>query len=103
MAARDKAMNTWSKGRGVKDQVSDDEESGKDEETSMVSKVRRKRRRTSEALQVLQVRFEKEAEVRKEEISFKKEMAEKEAEARREDIAHKGEMASLEAKRQDLV
>ena len=83
MAAREKAMNTWSKGKGVKDQVSDDEESGKDEETSMASNVRRKRRRTSEALQVLQVRFEKEAEVRKEEISFKKEMAEKEAEARR--------------------
>ena len=95
MAARDKAMNTWSKGKGVKDQVSDDEESGKDEETSMASKVRRKRRRTSEALQFLQVRSEKEAEARKEEISFKKEMAEKEAEARREDIAHKREMASL--------
>ena len=89
MAARYKAMNTWSKGKGVKEQVSDDEESGKDEETSMASKVRTKRRRTSEALQVLQVRSEKEAEVRKEEISFKKEMAEKEAEARREDIAQK--------------
>ena len=60
MAARDKAMNTWSKEKGVKDQVSDDEESGKDEETSMASKVRRKRRRTSEALQFLQVRSEKE-------------------------------------------
>ena len=85
MAARDKAMNTWSKGKGVKDQVSDDEESGKDEETSMASKVRRKRRRTSEALQFLQVRSEKEAEARKGEISFKKEMSEKEAEARRGD------------------
>ena len=103
MAARDKAMNTWSKGKGVKEQVSDDEESGKDEETSMASKVRRKRRRTSKALQVLHVRSEKEAEVRKEEIRFKKEMAEKEAEDMREDIAHKREMASLEAKRQDLV
>ena len=103
MTARDKAMNTWSKGKGFKDQVSDEEESGKDEETSMASKVRRKRTRTSEALQFLQVRSEKEAEARKEEISFKKEMAEKEAEARREDIAHKCAMASLEAKRQDLI
>ena len=65
MAARDKAMNTWSKGKGVKDQVSNDEESGKDEETSIASKVKRKRRRTSEALQFLQVRSEKEAEARK--------------------------------------
>ena len=85
MAARDKAMNTWSKGKGVKDQVSDDEESGKDEETSMASKVKRKRRRTSEALKFVQIRSEKEAEARKEEIRFKKEMAEKEAEARRGD------------------
>ena len=54
MAARDKAMNTWSKGKGVKDQVSDEEESGKDGETSMASKVRKKRRRTSEALQFLE-------------------------------------------------
>ena len=103
MAARDKGMNTWSKGKGVKDQVSDEEESGKDGETSMASKVRKKRRRTSEALQFLQVKSEKEADARKEEISFKKEMAEKEAEARREDIAHKCAMASLEAKRQDLI
>ena len=103
MAARDKTMNTWSKGKGIKDQVSDDEESGKDEETSMASKVRWKRRRTSKALQFLQVRSEKEAEARKEQISFKKVMAEKKAEARREDIAHKQEMASLEAKRQDLI
>lgn len=103
MAARDKAMNTWSKEKVVKDQVSDDEDSRKDEETSMASKVRRKRRTTREALQFLHVRSEKEAEARKEEISFKKEMAEKEAEARREDIALKREMASLEAKRQDLV
>ena len=44
-------MNTWSKGKEVKDQVSDDEESGKDEEISKASKVRRKKRRTSEALQ----------------------------------------------------
>ena len=51
MAAREKAMNTWSKGKKVKDQVSDDEESGKDEEISKASKVRRKKRRTSEALQ----------------------------------------------------
>ena len=77
------------KGKGVKDQVSDEEESGKDGETSMASKVRKKRRRTSEALQFLQVKSEKEADARKEEISFKKEMAEKEAEARREDIAQK--------------
>ena len=83
MAARDKAMNTWSKGKGVKDQVSDEEESGKDEETSMALKVRKKGRRTSEALQFLQVKSEKEADARKEEISFKKEMAEKEIEARR--------------------
>ena len=103
MAARDKAMNTWSKEKVVKDQVSDDEDSRKDEETSMASKVRRKRRRTREALRFLHVRSEKEAEARKEEISFKKEMAEKEAEARREDIALKRETASLEAKRQDLV
>ena len=61
MAARDKAMNTWSKGRGVKDQVSDD---GR-EESSMASEVRRKRRRTSEALQFLQVGSEKEADARK--------------------------------------
>ena len=65
MAARDKAMNTWSKGKGVKDQVSDDEESGKDEETSMASKVKRKRRRTSETLQFLQVRSEKETDLGK--------------------------------------
>ena len=39
MAARDKAINTWPNGKGVKDQVSDDEESGKDEETSMASKL----------------------------------------------------------------
>ena len=43
MAAREKAMNTWSKGKEVKDQVSDDEESGKDEEISKASKVRRKK------------------------------------------------------------
>ena len=103
MTARDKAMNTWSKEKGFKDQVSDEEESGKDEETSMASKVRKKRRRTSEALQFIQVKSEKEADARKEEISFKKEMAEKEAEARREDIAHKRAMASLEVKRQDLI
>ena len=89
MAARDKAMNTWSEGKSVKDQVSDEEESGKDGETSMPSKVRKKRRRTSEALQFLQVKSEKEADARKEERSFKKEMAEKEAEARREYIAQK--------------
>ena len=89
MAARHKAMNTWSKGKGVKDQVSDEEESGKDGETSIASKVRKKRRRTSEALQFLQVKSEKEADARKEEISFTKEMAEKEAEAGREDIAQK--------------
>ena len=65
MAARDKVMNTWSKGKRVTDQVSDDEESGKDEETSMASKVKRKRRRTSETLQFLQVRSEKEAELGK--------------------------------------
>ena len=53
MAAREKAMNTWSKGKEVKDQVSDDEESGKYEEISKASKVRRKKRRTSEALQFL--------------------------------------------------
>ena len=53
MAAREKAMNTWPKGKEVKDQVSDDEESGKDEEISKASKVRRKKRRTSEALQFL--------------------------------------------------
>ena len=44
-------MNTWSKGKEVKDQVNDEEESGKDEEISKASKVRRKKRRTSEALQ----------------------------------------------------
>ena len=65
MAARDKTMNTWSKGKGIKDQVSDDEESGKDEETSMASKVKRKRRRTSETLQFLQVRSEKETDLGK--------------------------------------
>ena len=64
-------------------------------------RFQKRRRRTSEALQFLQVRSEKEEEARKEGISFKKEMAEKESEARREDIAHKREMASLEAKRQD--
>ena len=55
----------------------------------MASKVRKKRRRTSKALQFLQVKSEKEADARKEEISFKKKIAEKEAEARREDIAQK--------------
>ena len=81
--------------------MSDDENSGKDKEISRASKVRREKRRTSEALQFLQVRSEKLAEARKK--CFKKEMAEKEAEARREAIAHKREMASLEAKRQDLM
>ena len=105
MAARDKAANSWSKGKGVKHQVDDeeDEESGKDEKTSMASQVRRKRRRTSEALKFIQVRSEKEAEAGKQEISFKKEMGGKETEVRREEIVHKQEMASLEAKHQDLT